>query len=64
MGVTAFLPSSARTTWVAHAFIIGEAFVDGDECALILGDNIFFGHQFTDILTDSVNRHSGATVFA
>lgn len=49
---------------LAHAFIIGEAFVDGDECALILGDNIFFGHQFTDILTDSVNRHSGATVFA
>ena len=49
---------------LAHAFIIGEAFVDGDECALILGDNIFFGHQFTDILTDSVNRRSGATVFA
>ena len=49
---------------LAHAFIVGEAFVDGDECALILGDNIFFGHQFTDILTDSVNRHSGATVFA
>ena len=49
---------------LAHAFIIGEAFVDGDECALILGDNIFFGNQFTDILTDSVNRHSGATVFA
>ena len=49
---------------LAHAFIIGEAFVDGDECALILGDNIFFGHQFTNILTESVNRHSGATVFA
>jgi glucose-1-phosphate thymidylyltransferase len=49
---------------LAHAFIIGEDFVDGDECALILGDNIFFGHQFTDILTDSVHKHSGATVFA
>ena len=49
---------------LAHAFIIGEAFVDGDECALILGDNIFFGHQFTNILTETVNRHSGATVFA
>jgi glucose-1-phosphate thymidylyltransferase len=49
---------------LAHAFIIGADFVDGDECALILGDNIFFGHQFTDILTDSVNKHSGATVFA
>lgn len=49
---------------LAHAFIIGEAFLDGDECALILGDNIFFGHQFTNILTESVNRHSGATVFA
>lgn len=49
---------------LAHAFIIGADFVDGDECALILGDNIFFGHQFTNILTDSVNRRDGATVFA
>jgi glucose-1-phosphate thymidylyltransferase len=49
---------------LAHAFIIGEEFVDGDECALILGDNIFFGQNFTTTLARSVNRHEGATVFA
>ena len=49
---------------LTHAFIIGEEFVNGDECALILGDNIFFGHQFTNILTNTVDRHTGATIFA
>ncbi len=49
---------------LAHAFIVGEEFVAGDECALILGDNIFFGQNFTNILKRSVNRQSGATVFA
>ena len=49
---------------LAHAFIIGEEFIAGDECALILGDNIFFGQNFTNILKRTVERHTGATVFA
>ena len=49
---------------LAHAFIIGEDFVDGDECALILGDNVFFGQNFTGILKQAVERRNGATVFA
>ena len=49
---------------LAEAYILADTFLDGHPSALILGDNIFFGHQYTNILTDSVNRHSGATVFA
>jgi len=49
---------------LAHAFIVGEAFVDGDDCALILGDNIFFGQNFTNTLKRSSDRSSGVTIFA
>ena len=49
---------------LAHAFIIGEEFVDGEECALILGDNIFFGQNFTGSLRQAAKQTSGATVFA
>jgi len=49
---------------LVHAFIIGEDFVDGQECALILGDNIFFGQNFTGSLRQAAKQTSGATVFA
>ena len=49
---------------IAQAFLIGEAFIDGDPVALILGDNIFFGHGLPDQLRAAAARESGASVFA
>jgi glucose-1-phosphate thymidylyltransferase len=49
---------------IAEAFIIGADFVGGDRCALILGDNIFFGHAINDYLRPAAERMDGATVFA
>ena len=49
---------------LAQAFLIGERFIDGSPCALILGDNIFYGHDMATDLTDAARRRQGATVFA
>lgn len=48
---------------LAQAFIIGEDFIGDDSVALILGDNIFYGHKFSTMLERAANRDSGATVF-
>lgn len=49
---------------LAQAFIIGEEFIDGDCCAMILGDNIFYGTDLQQKLDRAVSRKSGATIFA
>ena len=49
---------------LAQAFIIGERFVGSASCALVLGDNIFHGHDFAPLLADADARTCGATVFA
>ncbi|WP_212967266.1 glucose-1-phosphate thymidylyltransferase RfbA [Lederbergia ruris] len=48
---------------LAQAFLIGEDFIGEDNVALILGDNIFYGHDFTKLLESAANRDKGATVF-
>lgn len=49
---------------LAQAFIIGRDFIGSDKCALILGDNIFYGHDFQSDLKQASDRPTGATIFA
>ena len=49
---------------LAQAFIIGEQFIGNAPSALVLGDNIFYGHDFETLLSDADARSEGATVFA
>lgn len=49
---------------LAQSFLIGEKFIGNSKCALVLGDNIFYGHHFTELLIDAVKKEHGATVFA
>jgi glucose-1-phosphate thymidylyltransferase len=47
-----------------QAFILGEKFIGNDSCALVLGDNIFYGHNFEAMLGKAAQKPGGATVFA
>jgi glucose-1-phosphate thymidylyltransferase len=49
---------------LAQAFLIGKSFIAGDPCALVLGDNIFYGHDLSKRLHAATGRTGGATVFA
>lgn len=49
---------------IAQAFLIGQGFIDQDSCALVLGDNIFYGHELAGNLQAAAAKKSGATVFA
>ncbi len=48
---------------IADAFLIGEDFIEKDSVALILGDNIFYGKDFGNIMKNAINKNTGATVF-
>ena len=62
-GVSISFAVQPKPEGLAQAFIIGADFVGDDSCALVLGDNIFFGHAFTELLARASARTSGATVF-
>jgi glucose-1-phosphate thymidylyltransferase len=49
---------------IAQAFLIGEPFIGGSPSTLVLGDNIFYGHDFAALLQNAARKESGATVFA
>jgi glucose-1-phosphate thymidylyltransferase len=54
----------AKPEGIAQAFLLGESFLDGSACALILGDNIFYGHDFAKDLREAARMERGARVFA
>jgi glucose-1-phosphate thymidylyltransferase len=64
IGINVKYAEQAKPNGLAEAFIIGQSFIGDDDCTLILGDNIFYGHGFTDLLAKASARRSGASVFA
>jgi glucose-1-phosphate thymidylyltransferase len=63
MGINLTYAEQPSPDGLAQAFIIGENFIDGDSCAMILGDNIFYGNGFTELLHNASRKTDGATVF-
>jgi glucose-1-phosphate thymidylyltransferase len=63
-GMTLSFAVQPKPEGLAQAFIIGRDFVNGESCALVLGDNIFHGQTLGTLLTGAAKRSSGATVFA
>jgi glucose-1-phosphate thymidylyltransferase len=56
--------AQAKPEGIAQAFLIAEDFLQGDPCALVLGDNIFYGHDLVKDLRQAANKVQGARVFA
>jgi glucose-1-phosphate thymidylyltransferase len=63
-GIRLRFAEQPRPAGLAEAFIIGADFIGPDRVAMVLGDNIFFGHGLPDMLAMAARRQSGATVFA
>lgn len=63
VGINLQYAEQPRPEGLAQAFLIGEEFIDGGSCALVLGDNIFYGQGFSPKLQIAAARSKGATVF-
>jgi glucose-1-phosphate thymidylyltransferase len=63
-GIRLTYAEQERPNGLAEALIIGEPFLAGEDCVLILGDNIFFGDELDALLGRAIGRKDGATVFA
>ncbi|WLS78741.1 glucose-1-phosphate thymidylyltransferase RfbA [Erwinia pyri] len=63
-GIQLTYAEQAHPDGLAQAFIIGESFLNGEECCLVLGDNIYFGQGFSPKLRQVAAKTQGATVFA
>jgi glucose-1-phosphate thymidylyltransferase len=63
LGLTFSYATQEHPRGLADAFIVGRKFVGDDRVALILGDNIFYGHGFPELLAGATSRQRGATIF-
>jgi len=63
LGMTLEYAVQERPEGLAQAFLIGAEFLDGAPACLILGDNLFYGHEFPDLLKAANGRDEGATIF-
>lgn len=63
-GISISYAEQAEPRGLAEAFLIGEQFIGNDSVSLVLGDNVFYGHDFQKLLVHAATRETGATVFA
>jgi glucose-1-phosphate thymidylyltransferase len=63
LGLTIEYKVQKEPKGLAEAFIIGEEFIGNDRVALVLGDNIFYGSRFSEVLEKAAGREKGATIF-
>ncbi len=62
-GISIEYATQDRPDGIAQAFIIGQKFINNEKVALILGDNIFYGQKFPNVLEESIANHKSATIF-